>query len=98
LRERETTGTGGDHTGLPCAMGYGLYALSSANQCSFATVASRTPLERTRRLTPASGRQDHATSPSVPTPHVWRHLHGHRIPLHVRDDAYAPLIGAERES
>jgi transposase, IS30 family len=28
----KTTGTGGDHTGLPCAVGYGLYALSSVNQ------------------------------------------------------------------
>jgi hypothetical protein len=24
LRKRESTGTGGDHTGLPCAMVYGL--------------------------------------------------------------------------
>src|ERR1700740_1833946 len=26
-RARKTTGTGGDHTGLPCAMVYGLYVL-----------------------------------------------------------------------
>jgi len=26
-----TTGTGGDHTGLPCAMVYGLYVISSVN-------------------------------------------------------------------
>src|SRR5579883_2120899 len=31
LRKRETTGTGGDHTGLPCAMVYGLYVISSVN-------------------------------------------------------------------
>jgi hypothetical protein len=27
----KTMGTGGDHTGLPCAMVYGLYGLSSVN-------------------------------------------------------------------
>jgi hypothetical protein len=31
LRKRESTGTGGDHTGLPCAMVYGLYVISSVN-------------------------------------------------------------------
>jgi hypothetical protein len=44
-------------------------------------------------LTPASGRQDHTTSPSAMTPLVWRHHHVHRIPLpNVRDDREAPLF------
>jgi len=59
-----TTGTGGDHTGLPCAMVYGLYELSSVNH----PVCHRRPRDaqassRTWRRT--LGRQDHTTSPSV---------------------------------
>ena len=33
-----------------------------------------------RNLTPASGRQDHTTSPSAPAPLVLRHHRVHRIP------------------
>jgi hypothetical protein len=33
-----------------------------------------------RNLTPASGRQDHTTSPSASAPLVLRHCHVHRIP------------------
>ncbi len=42
------------------------------------------------RGTPASGCQDHATSPSVPAALVSCSRPVHRIPPHVRDDAYAP--------
>jgi hypothetical protein len=44
-----------------------------------------------------SVRQDHTTSPYADAPLISRHPHVHRIPHHVRDDAYAPLIGAERQ-
>jgi hypothetical protein len=39
---------------------------------------------------PAWARQDHMTSPSAPVPLISRHQPVHRIPHHVRDDAYAP--------
>ena len=64
---------------------YGLYVISSVSQCSFATVALRRPLEPTQNLTPASGRQDHTTSPSAFAPLVSQRIHVHRIPPHVRD-------------
>ena len=41
------------------------YRRSSVNQCSFATVASHDALGIVANLPPASGRQDHATSPSA---------------------------------
>jgi len=40
------------------------------------------------------GRQDCTISPSASVPLVNRHVRVHRIPPHVRDDAYAPLIEA----
>src|SRR3984885_759186 len=49
-----------------------------------------------KNLAPASGRRDHTTSPSASVPLVLRHCRVHRIPLHVRDDAYAPLAEAGR--
>jgi hypothetical protein len=48
-------------------------------------------------LAPAWARQDHTTPPSASMPYVFRHQPVHRIPLHFRDDAYAPRAGAERE-
>ena len=43
-------------------------------------------------LMPASGRQDHTTSPSASAPFVNAHLRVHRIPPHVRDDRETPLL------
>jgi hypothetical protein len=43
-------------------------------------------------LTPASGRQDHTTSPSASRAVRQERLHVHRIPLHVRDDRETPLV------
>src|ERR1700731_2226432 len=51
-----------------------------------------------RNLTPASGRQDHTTSPSASAPFVLERIHVHRIPPRVRDDRETPLRGAERAS
>jgi hypothetical protein len=42
-------------------------------------------------LTPASGRQDHTTSPSAFAPFVIGTISVHRIPPHVRDDRETPL-------
>src|ERR1700716_3586120 len=44
-------------------------------------------------LTPASGRQNHTTSPSASAPFVTRAGRVHRIPPHVRDDRETPLRG-----
>jgi hypothetical protein len=43
-------------------------------------------------LTPASGRQDHTTSPSALAPFVVGATSVHRIPPHVRDDRETPLF------
>ncbi|MET0409129.1 MAG: hypothetical protein ABW006_12250, partial [Hyphomicrobium sp.] len=64
--------------GPPCAMAYGLYALSSGTG-SVAPVA-RDASRRIATLTPAPGCQDHTTSPSVRAPVVRRRSHVHRIP------------------
>jgi len=42
-------------------------------------------------LTPASGRQDHTTSPSTSSALVFGAVSVHRIPPHVRDDRETPL-------
>ena len=44
-------------------------------------------------LTPASGRQDHTTSPSASSALVRSAIRVHRIPPHVRDDRETPLRG-----
>ena len=44
-------------------------------------------------LTPASGRQNHTTSPSASAPFVKGAARVHRIPPHVRDDRETPLRG-----
>ena len=73
------------------------FVLFSVNRCLFATVVLAALLEHSRdNLAPAWARQDHTTSPSANMPYVYRHVPVHCIPLHVRDDAYAPCVGAER--
>jgi hypothetical protein len=47
-------------------------------------------------LTPASGRQDHTTSPSASSAFVKGAIRVHRIPPRVRDDRDTPLCGTER--
>jgi hypothetical protein len=83
-----TTGTP-PSAGIPCAMVLTVsFELSPVTGlCCHRRLADAYP----RSLTPASGRQDHTTSPSAPAPLVLRHHRVHRIPPHVRDDAYAPL-------
>jgi len=48
-------------------------------------------------LSPASGRQDHAISPSGDDAGRRRRIPVHRIPRHARDDRDTPHTGAERE-
>jgi hypothetical protein len=46
-------------------------------------------------LTPASGRQDHTTSPSASTrPRLWRRLRPPHPASYVRDDRETPLVGS----
>src|SRR5437016_8074764 len=47
--------------------------------------------DRSANLTPASGRQDHTTSPSASGALVCSAISVHRIPPHVRDDRETPL-------
>src|ERR1700730_10205767 len=49
-------------------------------------------------LTPASGRQDHTSSPSASHAVRYRRIRVHRIPPRVRDDHDTPLCGVGRES
>jgi hypothetical protein len=53
---------------------------------TFAEIASH------ESLTPASGCQDHTTSPSASGALVCVAISVHRIPLHVRDDRETPLL------
>ncbi len=49
-------------------------------------------------LTPASGRQDHTTSPSTSSAIRQRRISVHRIPPRVRDDREPPLCGTGRRA
>jgi hypothetical protein len=49
-------------------------------------------------LTPASGRQDHTTSPSALVPFVSSTICVHRIPPHVDDVRNAPFLGQDGAS
>ena len=81
---------------FPAQWFYGLYVLSSVNHPVCHRHLSRS-LSASLELSAGSvGRRDHTTSPSANLPDVNRHIPVHRIPLHVRDDAYAPSIGTER--
>ena len=84
--------------GLPCAMiltgsfvlpgDRALLSPSPARSASFIA-----------ELTPASGRQDHTTSPSATAPFVFRRIRVHRIPPNVRDDGQRPSYrGGTREA
>jgi hypothetical protein len=64
---------------FPARWCYGLYR-ALLGEPAFATVASFKPLEHEQSLAPASGRQNHTTSPSANAPLVSRHIRVHRIP------------------
>ena len=87
----------------PCANGLRLIRALPGAPGLLATVppdlgvSGRRPTSPSRGLIPASGDRDHAISPSAPN--AARRATSkrvHRIPPHVRDDAYVPLIGAGR--
>jgi hypothetical protein len=72
--------------------GFTTYIALSLVTGLFATIASR---NNPQRLTPASGRQNHTTSPSAIRAVRQRHIRVHRIPPHVRDDREPPLLSGE---
>ena len=63
----------------------------------FATIAPKKLAKSLlpRNLTPASGRQDHTTSPSAARTFVRSAVRVHRIPPRVRDDRDTPLVWDE---
>jgi hypothetical protein len=72
--------------GLPCAM---VLTVSFGLLCDRALL-SPSLMDHSTNLTPASGRQDHTTSPSALAPFVFRRCCVHRIPPRVRDDRETP--------
>jgi len=65
--------------GIPHAMVYGLYVFSPVLRAFWPP----SPALLIANLTPASGCQDHTTSPSASAPFVQQRLSVHRIPPHV---------------
>jgi hypothetical protein len=66
------------HSGLPCAVVYGLFRALPGDRAFLPPSPPRSLL--LKNLTPASGRQDHTASPSALAPFVFRHRRVHRIP------------------
>src|SRR6202011_642877 len=65
-------------SGFPCAVVYGLFRARPGDRAFLPPSSPRSLL--LKNLTPASGRQDHTTSPSATAPPVLRRCHVHRIP------------------
>jgi hypothetical protein len=78
--------------GIPRAMVYGLLRALPGDRAFLPP----SPAGLTANLTPASGRQDHTTSPSASTLLVCSANSVHRIPPRVRDDLEPPLCEAGR--
>ena len=74
--------------GIPCAMVLTVSFVLSPVTGFFATVASGVS---SANLTPASGRQDHTTSPSASAPFVSRAATSTASRSYVRDDRETPL-------
>ena len=85
-RGRTTGGAGS--SGLPCAMVLRLIRALPGDRA----LLPPSSVDHSTTLAPASGRQDHTTSPSAPAPLVLRRQNVHRIPPRVRDDRDTPLL------
>jgi hypothetical protein len=75
-------------SGIPRAMVYGLSRALPGDRAFLPPSPLRSLL--LKNLTPASGRQDHTTSPSASGAFVKGAIHVHRIPPHVCDDRETP--------
>src|SRR6201987_3575144 len=76
----------GKHPTFPHAMVYGLYRALPGDRLS----CHRHCADRSANLTPASGRQDHTSSPSAASNARQARRRVHRIPPRVRDVASRP--------
>src|SRR5450432_99525 len=74
--------------GTPRAMVYGLFRALPGDRAFLPP----SPAGFTANLTPASGRQDHTSSPSASAPFVRERLRVHRIPPRVGDVAQRPSV------
>src|SRR6266702_1580602 len=81
---------GGNTPAFPAQWYYDLYRALPGDRL-VATVTSRA---LPQNLTPASGRQNHTTSPSASRAVRRQHIRGHRIPPRVRD-VRTPLLSGE---
>jgi len=72
--------------GIPRAMVYGLFRALPGDRAFLPP----SPAGLTANLTPASGRQDHTSSPSASAPFVRERLRVHRIPPRAGDVAQRP--------
>ena len=77
-------------SGLPCAVGYGLFRALPGDRAFLPPSSPRSLL--LKNLTPASGRQDHTASPSASSAFVKGAIRVHRIPPRVCDDRETPLF------
>src|SRR5256886_7028063 len=93
--ERSHHGYTGNRPAFPAQWFYGfLRALPGDQAC-----LTPSPALLIADLTPASGRQNHTTSPSASAPFVTRTARVHRIPPRVDDVAQRPSFGTgQRES
>ena len=82
----------GIHPTFPHAMVYGLYRALPGDRLS----CHLRYADRSANLTPASGCQDHTTSPSASSAFVRSAIRVHRIPPRVRDDLEPPLCETGR--
>jgi hypothetical protein len=87
-----TTGSTGS-SGFPCAMVYGLFRALPGDRAFLPPSPLRSLLLKS--LMPASGHQDHTTSPSASGALVFGTVSVHRIPLRVRDVAQRPSVGRD---
>jgi hypothetical protein len=84
-----------EHTGsaeasdIPCAMALRLISCSPRRTGLVVTVVSGIA---SANLTPASGRQDHTTSPSASRAVRQKRIRGHCIPSRACDDRETPLV------
>ena len=74
--------------GIPARNGFNGFLRALPGDRAF---LSPSPMNRSTDLTPASGRQDHTTSPSAGQRIRQSATHVHRIPPRVRDDREPPL-------
>ena len=82
-----------NHPAFPAQWFYGLFRALPGNRAFLPPSLA----DNSADLTPASGCQDHTTSPSASAPFVFWHPRVHRIPPRVDDVAQRPSVGGMAE-